>query len=206
MIDASRFSHLPGLDGSTVAQLAQVARANRQMNSDVTSGTTSRVALGLPPGAYDQEFNADFTGTGLTDLLLYNRQQGSLDVLTFSHRFKQILPHFALGLAFPSSRGYNLFIACLLVVSRNPDCNTFDVTTDTLRQQTHLTHSTQASIRLTCTILQPTQLTHSTQWHKCHLLPWNKCAIIQESSCLLLVARREPVWQIMDREKSAKNA
>ncbi len=95
MIDASRFSHLPGIDGNTVAQVAQVAQANRQMNSDVTSGTTSRVALGLPPGAYDQEFNADFTGIGLTDLLLYNRQQGSLDVLTFSHRFKQILPHFA---------------------------------------------------------------------------------------------------------------
>jgi cell division septation protein DedD len=94
-IDASRFTHLPGIDGNAVAQTAQVAQANRQMTSDVASGTAGRVALGLPPGAYDQEFNADFTGTGLTDLLLYNRQQGSLDVLTFSHRFNQPLPHFA---------------------------------------------------------------------------------------------------------------
>ena len=94
-IDAGRFSHLPGIDGNTVAQVAQVAQANQQMKSDVTSGTASRVALGLPPGAYDQEFSADFAGTGLTDLLLYNRQQGRLEVLTFSHRFNQVLPHFA---------------------------------------------------------------------------------------------------------------
>lgn len=93
-LDASRFARLPGIDGSTIAQVAQVAHANQQLNSDLTSGVTSRVALGLPPGAFDQEFTADFTGTGSTDLLLYNRQQGSLDVLTFAHRFHQILPHF----------------------------------------------------------------------------------------------------------------
>lgn len=94
-IDPNRFSHLPGIDASAVAQVSQVAQANQQLNRDETTGTASRVALGLPPGADDQEFQADFTGTGLTDLLLYNRQRGSLDVLTFAHRFNQPLPHFA---------------------------------------------------------------------------------------------------------------
>ena len=93
-IDVSRFAHLPGVNGNTVAQVAQVAQANGQLNHDLTSGVTSRVALGLPPGGSDQEFSADFTGSGSTDLLLYNRQQGSLDVLTFGDRFQQILPHF----------------------------------------------------------------------------------------------------------------
>ena len=93
-IDPTRFLRLRGVDGNGVSA-AQVALANSQINADINSGTTSRVSLGLPPGSYDQQFNADFTGTGLTDLLLYNRQKGSLDVLTFSTRLNrnQITPH-----------------------------------------------------------------------------------------------------------------
>jgi len=78
LIDPARFTQLPGVNGNG---FAQVALANSLVNS--------RITLGLPPGSIDQGFNADFTGTGFTDLLLYNRQQGSLDVLTFSDKFRQ---------------------------------------------------------------------------------------------------------------------
>lgn len=78
LIDPARFAQLPGLNGNG---FAQVALANSLVNG--------RITLGLPPGSIDQGFNADFTGTGFTDLLLYNRQQGSLDILTFSNRFRQ---------------------------------------------------------------------------------------------------------------------
>ncbi len=78
LIDPIRFNQLPGINGNG---FAQVAMANSLVNS--------RITLGLPPGSIDQGFSADFTGTGFTDLLLYNRQQGSLDVLTFSDKFRQ---------------------------------------------------------------------------------------------------------------------
>jgi CHAP domain len=78
LIDPVRFNQLPGINGNG---FTQVAMANNLVNSHIT--------LGVPPGSIDQEFNADFTGTGFTDLLLYNRQQGSLDVLTFSDKFRQ---------------------------------------------------------------------------------------------------------------------
>ena len=64
---------------------AQIALANSLLNNSIT--------LGLPPESIDQEFNADFTGSGFTDLLLYNRQQGSLDVLTFSGKVQQHPPN-----------------------------------------------------------------------------------------------------------------
>jgi len=82
LIDPIRFNQLPGINGNG---FAQVAMANSQVNTQVKS----QITLGLPPGSIDQGFNADFTGTGFTDLLLYNRQQGSLDVLTFSDKFRQ---------------------------------------------------------------------------------------------------------------------
>ncbi len=78
LIDPARFTQLPGINGNS---FAQVALANSLVNS--------RITLGLPAGSIDQEFSADFTGTGFTDLLLYNRQQGSLDILTFSDKFRQ---------------------------------------------------------------------------------------------------------------------
>jgi CHAP domain len=78
LIDPARFSQLPGIYGNGYAQ---VSLANSLVNSHIT--------LGLPPGSIDQGFSADFTGTGFTDLLLYNRQQGSLDILTFSDKFRQ---------------------------------------------------------------------------------------------------------------------
>src|SRR6266705_65420 len=84
-IDPVRFSHLPGMNGNSLG--SQVNLANSLLKSSIT--------LGLPPGSVDQGFNADFTGTGYTDLLLYNRQQGRLDILTFSDRFRQTRSHFA---------------------------------------------------------------------------------------------------------------
>lgn len=111
-IDPVRFSHLPGVGGNSVAQ-ALSANVQSSIDTSTTTSTgtstgtstdtsattstasTSRLALGLFPGSYDQEFDADFTGSGATDLLLYNRQKGSLDVLTFSNHFQQILPDHA---------------------------------------------------------------------------------------------------------------
>src|SRR6266516_1077952 len=82
LIDPARFTQLPGVNGNG---FAQIALANSLLNS--------RITLGLPPGSIDQGFNADFTGSGFTDLLLYNRQQGSLDVLTFSGKVRQNSPN-----------------------------------------------------------------------------------------------------------------
>ncbi len=94
LIDPVRFSHLPGVDGNGVSQ---VPVANSLLSSSNTSGN-SQIALGLPPGSLDQEFSADFTGSGFTELLLYNRQQGHLDIVTFSDKLrpqKRITPNFA---------------------------------------------------------------------------------------------------------------
>ncbi|MGZ3645682.1 MAG: CHAP domain-containing protein, partial [Ktedonobacteraceae bacterium] len=82
LIDPARFSQLPGVNGNGIAQ---IATTNSLINS--------RITLGLTPGSVDQEFNADFTSSGFTDLLLYNRQQGSLDVLTFSDKVGQQPPN-----------------------------------------------------------------------------------------------------------------
>jgi hypothetical protein len=77
MLDPMRFAHLVGVGG---LDPAQVTRANSMLTNSAGLGS-DRIALGLPPVSSDQEFNADFTGTGSSDLLLYNRQQGSLKVL-----------------------------------------------------------------------------------------------------------------------------
>ena len=93
VINPARFARLAGVDGNGVTQALS---ANVQATSVQTTGSatsTSRLALGLSPGSYDQEFNADFTGAGRTDLLIYNRQKGSLDVLTFPDHVTQILPN-----------------------------------------------------------------------------------------------------------------
>src|SRR5881227_2969422 len=44
----------------------------------------NQIALGLPPSSSAQEFNADFAGIGFSDLLLYNRVQGTLKVLSLT--------------------------------------------------------------------------------------------------------------------------
>lgn len=88
-IDPARFATLPGANGNGIHEIFST---NAQLdNSSVSSGplngalASSRVGLGLPPGANDQEFSADFAGNGYTDLLLYNRQQGRLDVLALDY-------------------------------------------------------------------------------------------------------------------------
>src|SRR6266446_3283834 len=92
LLDPKLFSSLPGVSGSGVSELASVN--STLMNSTTSSSgslASSELALGLPPGSFDQEFSADFTGNGLTDLLLYNRQRGRLDVLTLQDK---LLPNY----------------------------------------------------------------------------------------------------------------
>ena len=99
-IDTTLFAHLPGINGNDVAGLT-VANAQASTMGSSQTGTQassqtgtqtkktvneSRPTLGLPggSGSAEQEFNADFTGNGLSDLLLYNRSQGSLSVVSLS--------------------------------------------------------------------------------------------------------------------------
>lgn len=91
-IDLARFSHLVGVNGNglhevaaTNALLGTTTGMTATTNADATT-SVRRLTLGLPTGSgsAEQEYNADFTGMGVSNLLLYNRQQGSLDVLSFT--------------------------------------------------------------------------------------------------------------------------
>ncbi len=96
-INAQRFASLSGIQRSDPTAIVTTNTLLRQSSptipetatlppSSVASSTMhDRVALGLTPLSTEQEFNADFTGTGVSDLLLYNRPQGQLDVLTLHH-------------------------------------------------------------------------------------------------------------------------
>ncbi len=114
-ISPALFAQLPGIDGNS---LMGVENANSQVGSNPVnpssqigadspppSGSLSngRVALGLPPGSYDQEFSADFTGSGFTDLLLYNRQQGRLDVLALTYPYQKLDARILHNHAIPSA-------------------------------------------------------------------------------------------------------
>src|SRR5581483_1188735 len=81
-IDAQLFSQLPGIGNGNLGDALN--QANNALASTVNTGAS--VALGLSPGSSNQEFNADFTGTGSNDLLLYNRQQGTLSVLKLDQK------------------------------------------------------------------------------------------------------------------------
>lgn len=83
-IDPKLFAKLPGVNGS---DLPGVSVANVQQSTGILAN--NQVALGLPPGSFDQEFDADFVGNGYTDLLLYNREQGRLDVLALTYPYAQ---------------------------------------------------------------------------------------------------------------------
>ncbi|MGH2507661.1 MAG: CHAP domain-containing protein, partial [Ktedonobacteraceae bacterium] len=80
-IDPNLFAKLPGVNGRNLTGV-NVANSQALLASN-------QVALGLPPGSFDQEFNADFVGNGYSDLLLYNRQQGRLDVLALTYPYQQ---------------------------------------------------------------------------------------------------------------------
>ena len=90
LIDTTRFAHLQGITGDAIAGL-NIANAQTTMLGSTNTQTKntineSRLTLGLPGGSgtAEQEFNADFAGNGLSDLLLYNRQQGSLGITSLS--------------------------------------------------------------------------------------------------------------------------
>ncbi|GHO84338.1 CHAP domain-containing protein [Dictyobacter formicarum] len=100
-VDSKLFAQLPGI-GSFGDPAAAINQANSALNTSSTTNTSSanvngvasnsdmqqqqstytsdRIALGLAPASSDQEFNADFTGTDSSTLLLYNRQRGSIQI------------------------------------------------------------------------------------------------------------------------------
>ncbi|MBV9617074.1 MAG: CHAP domain-containing protein [Ktedonobacteraceae bacterium] len=119
-IDPQRFADLPGIGNNDPAA---IANANNQLahgsssigsNSNVSSAgavqtlTNDRLALGLSPVSSQQEFNADFTGTGYSDLLLYDRQQGQLHVLELTHPQSVSLPQSVNAIHTVPHAGYNL--------------------------------------------------------------------------------------------------
>ncbi len=94
-LDPKLFATLPGINGNGSDPLASVTQANQALNNEQNSSsgtsasaasqhaktyTSDRIALGLSPSSTDQEFNADFTGTGSNNLLLYNRKQGRIQI------------------------------------------------------------------------------------------------------------------------------
>ncbi len=107
-LSVTLLAKLPGMDSavqstltSAVAQTnAALAASNAsntttaQTNSSAygaasttsTNFTSDRVALGLTPTSTDQQFNADFTGRGDSDLLLYNRARGDLSVFSMDRK------------------------------------------------------------------------------------------------------------------------
>ncbi|HCI81047.1 MAG TPA: hypothetical protein DHW02_15320 [Ktedonobacter sp.] len=84
LLAQSLFARLPGINGN---DLSGMVAANSQY---AATAQVSHPTLGLPGGSgtTDQEFNADFTGNGKSDLLLYNRQQGSLSIVNFTSNTK----------------------------------------------------------------------------------------------------------------------
>ncbi len=82
MLDVTRFAQLPGIRGNS---FIGVQTANQQHQKTVSA---SHPTLGLPSGSggTEQEFKADFSGTGVSDLLLYNRQAGTLSVVSLTKR------------------------------------------------------------------------------------------------------------------------
>ena len=113
-IDEKLFAQLPGIDG-VADPTAAVQQANNALNTPTTSTanvgtdtsasvtqqpqttyTSDRIALGLSPASSDQEYNADFTGTGTNSLLLYNRQQGKLQIYRLNQQrvmAQKVRPH-----------------------------------------------------------------------------------------------------------------
>ncbi|GAC1590662.1 MAG: hypothetical protein NVS4B1_35600 [Ktedonobacteraceae bacterium] len=103
-IDTALFAHLPGINGNALAGL-NIANTQAKVQGDNQTGTQtkstvneSRPTLGLPggSGSAEQEFNADFSGNGLSDLLLYNRSRGSLSVVSLSP-YINLGPHIIRG-------------------------------------------------------------------------------------------------------------
>ena len=96
LIDPRLFARLPGIGNN---ELVGITNANSQLGNlgggggfgtsiPGTPGSSTavgnQIALGLPPSSSAQEFNADFAGIGFSDLLLYNRVQGTLKVLSLT--------------------------------------------------------------------------------------------------------------------------
>lgn len=91
-LDLQRFARLPGIqtvDSGAIAWtntlLGRVSNGTPTSNSARPTATATPTPKGaslkIAHTSSEQEFNADFSGEGLSDLLLYNRQQGSLKVL-----------------------------------------------------------------------------------------------------------------------------
>src|SRR6266446_4397682 len=81
-IDPTRFARLPGIDSQGLAEVTQANLAHT--HGSATTLTPSQPTLGLPQGSAEQEYTADFTGSGLSDLVLYDRARGRLQILKLS--------------------------------------------------------------------------------------------------------------------------
>jgi hypothetical protein len=86
-LNPQRFAALPGVGNTDAAALAQANNANANQSTAAGAATRAtmtdnRLSLGFSSNSSEQEFNADFAGTGLSNILLYNRRAGRLDVLS----------------------------------------------------------------------------------------------------------------------------
>jgi hypothetical protein len=81
-VDAVNKANAALMHGDTMAN--DMNNAQEISSGTTTSYTNDRVALGLSPVSTEQELNADFTGQGTSNLLLYNRQQGNIDIFRFN--------------------------------------------------------------------------------------------------------------------------
>jgi surface antigen len=95
VINSTLFAALPGV--SSIDPVAAVQQDNSLLQrdpqlvlseQDVTGAqpgedatTKNHIVLGVSSASSDQEFDADFTGSGTSDLLLYNRQAGDIKIL-----------------------------------------------------------------------------------------------------------------------------
>ena len=85
-IDQTRFAQLPGLHGNYIDGII----AANQLIRNAVGASNPKVGLN-GNGSTEQQFNADFTGNGTSDLLLYNRKQGSLSILSLTtHKTKRV--------------------------------------------------------------------------------------------------------------------
>lgn len=83
-IDPKRFASLSGTSSTSSEQINQANTTLTGNTSEATTYTSSRLALGLSSTSTDQEFNADFTGNGYSDLLLYDRKNGLIQIMQLS--------------------------------------------------------------------------------------------------------------------------
>jgi hypothetical protein len=99
-IDVEHWVKLPGISTGNAANAVNQANGSTNSNNVASTSQSSnnnntasnnhnavylndRIALGLAPVSNDRELKADFAGNGTGNLLLYNRQKGTIDIFRF---------------------------------------------------------------------------------------------------------------------------